>query len=324
MQLSTMEVWSASNLVLRRHIQVGTSRVYGTDETGLLVLRDVGGRLQALVSNVVIADDGMPTGLLSERLMETYSIPGTMQGTLMVVLVTKDTTFIEDILEKAHLLPGAFTLAGSGGTNLGNEDAATAGLFEGVTGRKAITSPTPRAALISHMASDSLKAPCLSENRTSRRQDAGRILGQPITHAIGTNGSSKISATADSTGAGAGATGIWASTTTSQSQGTNQLAPASKRRAFGMTPIAKGLSSTRQANDPNGGSGPGLSGSFDMASLRSALSTSVSQGTARGVQVAGVGMLDDATTLAGGPCSQTDQWQRDNGYGGEKFVSVIP
>ncbi|KAK5123901.1 hypothetical protein LTR85_002097 [Meristemomyces frigidus] len=298
-QLTTVEVLSAAKILLRSNIRTSTRRVYGTDKASSLVLRKFDGRLQALVPQAEIARDAMPHGPLCDRLMETFGIHSDQQVLLLKMLIIDDGAAINDMLERTGFLPGAFTesnLAHPDSEDAADNDSLGDGLDRDMT-----TSHKTEVVQSSESAiSNGVEPSLLPDRDTSGRR-------QPVTRPNGRVDGRRILAAASSVETNA--IRVVGSTTTPRT-----------RRNYLETSGANGAPSNK-AIPCDGGNGPTLSGSFDMASVRSALNASTSQSLrpSAGLPVGNI-MVNDATLPDSTSGGQAEEWQRDNGYGGELFV----
>ncbi|KAK5133066.1 hypothetical protein LTR08_008176 [Meristemomyces frigidus] len=92
-------------MVLRRHVQVNGIPVFGTDERGWVLLQDVEELTRVYVSIVAIAEGEMPYEPLCDPLMEKCGIAVDKRANLLSILHTRSAAMIEDMLERADLMP---------------------------------------------------------------------------------------------------------------------------------------------------------------------------------------------------------------------------
>ena len=109
-RLAAIEILSAESLVLRRHLVLDAGTVLGHAETGWVVVQETAGQLKVYVSNAAIEAQDLPYKLLSDRLMDLCQIDAVKEIWMILILSTNNDATIQDMLERANLIPDALAL----------------------------------------------------------------------------------------------------------------------------------------------------------------------------------------------------------------------
>ncbi|KAK6431660.1 hypothetical protein LTR95_012179 [Oleoguttula sp. CCFEE 5521] len=108
-RFAAIELYSTESLVLRRRIATDTGPVLGQDETGWVVVTETAGQVYVYISSAAIEDRGLPYKPLNDRLMDVFQIDSAQELLMVLILTTNHGTAIEDILERAEMIPDALT-----------------------------------------------------------------------------------------------------------------------------------------------------------------------------------------------------------------------
>ncbi len=104
--METIQVYSASSLVLRRHVTVNGRKIFGEDERGRTVLQRSKSSACLYFSSESIAGGSLPWHFVCDSLLSFLEIAEERLPLLNSILHARDHTLIEDILERAGLFEG--------------------------------------------------------------------------------------------------------------------------------------------------------------------------------------------------------------------------
>lgn len=97
-QLRTIQVFVSKRMLLRRYIQVGSKRVYGSNESGKAVMLEHETPLQLHCRDRVVSLKRPPWYQICETMAKVFHIPQAHLQILTLILITSDGPIIEDIL----------------------------------------------------------------------------------------------------------------------------------------------------------------------------------------------------------------------------------
>ena len=102
-QLATAEVWRSTTLKLRRYVLINDARVYGNDEDGWIVIKEIDASIRIYVSSKMAEKNRLPSKALAEKLVPLLEIGTEREILLLTILASDDDAEIEDALERAGI-----------------------------------------------------------------------------------------------------------------------------------------------------------------------------------------------------------------------------
>lgn len=101
--MKNIQVHSASDVKLRRHVTVNGREVYGQEEVGRVVVREEGTHPILFCSESSIVKNDVPWPFINASLCAMMELKAPKETTLLSILTTSDDAMIRDFLERAGL-----------------------------------------------------------------------------------------------------------------------------------------------------------------------------------------------------------------------------
>ena len=270
-------------MVIRRHVRVSDVQIFGKDEDGWAVVQEVEGRLHVYVATAAIIEGAMPYGPLCDRLMGECGISPNKHVLLLLILTAPNAAMIRYLLERENLLPGSVTLSPSDLTALNIAGAALKGSDDPAAEEEQYDV---------HLPTDSQQSVSVPGAPSGSRRTRDSKVSRTATESL--RGSTKIVGASRIIKAGGSlsSNGVVFFEHAAASSGTGMLVSLDTSRSTPSTTSKQHAVVGRSARFSAGGS-------FDMETMREALSTTGS------VEVAN---------------DEVSEWQQQVGDGGELFV----
>jgi len=310
-RLSALEMWSAGGIVVRRRVKLANRQVFGKDESGFIVLKEVGPRLQIFVGGTAASRGSLPIGHLCDRLKQSFSIPEIRAELLMGILASDNDDAIKDLLERADLLPNDFDCFDQGPEHV--TPVATGTMVADPEPEPIITSVAPWSKITEQPDSsmttcDQSASPSAQSQptvRLSQPTKAGRSsenIPNPSTRTLDVARINSAVGSFDTAGIGA------LSTT---------AAPTSAGARLTVQPSVNRTVSPSSLR--NSGSRSGTNTAFDTTRMRSAPNVSYVRSSDTTGMAASLSFASPPALLN----DDADPWGQEIGYGGELFVSHV-
>ncbi|TKA63588.1 hypothetical protein B0A55_10316 [Friedmanniomyces simplex] len=195
-RLTSLEVYSAESLLLKRRVELKGGAIYGEGGFGQIAKTEKDGKLMVHVSQALVRKGSLPPKFLVNWLSDIFAVPSDKQQHLKEILETDDDADIEEMLEKEGLMmeappPELVDAQNEDDAIVVCEDEPSALSFGEVNDDTSFANPLAR---------KTRAPPVLPRSRfaqqsepVSRRPDRGTSLVRGLAngHAIKTNGTSR-------------------------------------------------------------------------------------------------------------------------------------
>ncbi|KAK3622645.1 hypothetical protein LTR56_014313 [Elasticomyces elasticus] len=99
-ELSGIQVWTATKLLLRRSVRQGDHVHFGRNDRGRVVLEEQDGQLRLFISDDNVGSDTIPWHFIGQELKAHLSLDDRQSTALAAILTTSDSSQIQEILEE--------------------------------------------------------------------------------------------------------------------------------------------------------------------------------------------------------------------------------